>query len=168
DPNAMQSLRGTYNGPVDPIETFFYIGAIASLLLLVGLCGAWRNRSQRRHLLFFGVTACVGIAYLLGGHTPFYEALYRWVPGVNLFRRPSDSAYLLNLGLAMAVGFAASHVDMANRRKIIPILMGATAWLAISCITMRGEDKNWQVATVIAPLSAAAVAFWGFSPLKLL
>lgn len=158
-PNALHNLRGTYSGPVDPIETFYWIGALPSLLLVIGWRRAWAVPTQRRFLLFFLVVAVLAIAYMLGGHTPFYGWAYHLLPGVKQFRRPSDAAYLVNIGLAFAVGFAASHIDPAHRRQWLWILGIAAAWLLLASLGMRGAPDSWQAATLVAPLVAVG-AWW--------
>jgi hypothetical protein len=159
DPNALQSLRGKYTGAVDPIETFLYIGALPSLLFCIGLRKAWAVPVQRRHLLFFGVTSIAAIVYMVGGHTPIYGWLYHALPGIKQFRRPSDSAYLLNVALAAAVAFGASHVDLADRRRMTWLLAATTCWLLLASLAMRGTGEGWQAASIVAPIAAAA-ALW--------
>lgn len=159
DPNALQSLRGRYTGAVDPIETFLYIGALPSLLLIVGLKKAWAVPVQRRHLMFLGVTAVAAILYMLGGHTPVYGWLYHALPGIKQFRRPSDSAYLLVVALATAVAFGASQIDLSDRRRWTGILAATTVWLLLASVGMRGTGEGWQAASIVAPIAAAAV-FW--------
>jgi hypothetical protein len=159
-PNALQSLRGHYIGPVDPIETFFYIGALPSLMLAFGARSIWRNPSYRGTIIFFGVVAVVATFYMLGGHTPFYAFLYDHLPGIRQFRRPSDSAYLINLPLAVFTGLAASRIELGEKRTVLLPLGLAAVWLLVASLTMRGTGAGWQAATVIAPLVAGALFLW--------
>ena len=157
-PNALHALRGTYNGPSPIVEAYFYLGALPSLMLF-GLGAAWRDPQQRRQLMFFAAIALLASLYMLGLYTPFYGWLYGWLPGIKLFRRPADAAYLLNMAFALGIGMAASHIDLSSRRTITWMLGIATIWLLVASVTMRAEGAHWQPATLSAAI-AAAVAFW--------
>jgi hypothetical protein len=156
-PNALHGLRGNYDGPAGGIESFLYIGAIPALLML-GLGDAWKNPSSRRHLVFFGLAGLLAVLYSFGPNTPFYAWAYRWIPGVDKFRRPADAAFVLNLALAMIAGVSASHVDLASRRTMLTIVAVAAVWLALSSAMMTGLGESWQSATIAAAL-VAVVAF---------
>lgn len=149
-PNALQSLRGTYNGPIDPIETYFYIGALPTLILLGGLPLLWKNGRCRPGLLSMAVIGVASVVYALGSHTPVFAWLHAHVPGVDMFRRPSDSLYFVNLALAMGVALTTSHVDLAHvavRRWLFGL---ASLWLIASSAEMAGEGENWQAASLAA------------------
>ncbi|UPG94951.1 hypothetical protein [Luteibacter aegosomatissinici] len=157
-PNALHNLRGSYAGPADAIETFYWIGALPLLLSLLGAKKAWRESSHRGYLLFFLAVAITSMLFMLGRHTGFYEALYYALPGVKQFRRPSDAGYLLNLAVALAVGIASSHVDLSSRSVRVATLTGTTAWLLLASLTMRGELEGWQAATIVAPIVSLSAA----------
>lgn len=157
-PNALHALRGTYDGPSSMVEAYFYLGALPSLMLC-GAGAAWRDRQQRRQLVFFGAVALLATLYMFGLHTPFYGWLYAWLPGIKQFRRPADAAYLLNMAFAFGIGMAASHVDLRSRRTITWLLGMATLWLLVAAAAMRADDARWQPATLSAA-SAAAIACW--------
>lgn len=163
-PNALQGLRGSYQGPTDPIETFFYIGALPSLLMLAGVRRSLSNPRHRRYLLFAAGMASGAIMYMLGGNTPVYPWLHANLPGVDLFRRPSDAAYLLNLALALASAMTTSHMFAAARSSWFYLFAGAAVWLAVSCYGMQGEGESWQVATILAPLVASLAALRTMKP----
>jgi hypothetical protein len=158
NPNALHALRGEYSGPASLVEAFLYIGAVPSLLL-VGVGAAWRIPAQRTQLLFFSCVAALVSVYMLGVHTSFYRWLYSWLPGIHLFRRPSDSAYLLNFSLAVCVGLASTHFRLDSRSHRTVLLAIATVWLLLSSIAMRGPQERWQVATIAAALTAG-LATW--------
>lgn len=89
--------------PGDSTQAFLYLGALAVVLFLFyGVAtGAVFERPFR---YFFGV-GMFGLLYALGGFTPFYWLVYHVVPGVRLFQRPPDGAFLFNMAVAMAAGF---------------------------------------------------------------
>jgi hypothetical protein len=157
-PNALHALRGTYSGPSSIVEAYFYLGALPSLMLYA-VGAAWRDRQQRRQLVFFAVVALLATFYMFGLHTPFYGWLYAWLPGIKQFRRPADAAYLLNFAFAFAIGMAASHVDLRSRRTLTWMLGIATLWLLVASMAMRGDDARWQPAPLLAAM-AAAIAWW--------
>jgi len=156
-PNALQGLRGTYDGPVEAIEAFFYIGALPSLLLVAGLPSSWRHAASRRHLLFWAAVAVASIVYMLGGNTPVYAWLYAHVPGISLFRRPADSAYLLNLALAVMTSVAISRLDLSDTRLQRRLFGGAFVWLLLASLQMQGDGADWQAASIIAAFLSLAV-----------
>lgn len=173
DPNALHSLRGRYQGPADPIETFFYAGALPMLCIAFGAREMWTEPTWRRYLIFFGAAAIVAVIYMVGDHTPVYGWLYEWFPGVKQFRRPSDSAYMINLLLAFATAFGLSRVDLSSRRQLSWLFGLAAVWLLLASLHMRGEGEPWQAASILAALVAGVawvhvrkdarigvVAFW--------
>lgn len=158
-PNALHNLRGTYTGPADPIETFYWIGALPLILSLSGAKRAWTDASHRRYLVFFLAIGITSLLFMMGSHTGFYEILYHALPGVKQFRRPSDAAYLLNLAMAFAVAISSSHVDLHSHRVRVILLGGTSVWLLLASATMRGEPQGWQMASIIAPTVSLAAMF---------
>ena len=159
-PNAMHNLRGAYDGPGDRIETFFYVGAIPGLLLVLGSRAAWRVPLHRRYLASAGALALASIVYMAGSATPVYAWLHAHLPGVSLFRRPSDAAYLLNLAFALAIGIGASHVSSRRNVPWPVILAVASLWMALSSYAMQGAGKTWQASSILAPMAGVIAFFW--------
>ena len=46
----------------------------------------------------------VALLYMLGRYTPLYALAFDYVPGINLFRRPVDGAFVFVAALAILVG----------------------------------------------------------------
>ena len=94
-----QGTLGTYHG-----KSFFkqhteYVGAFVLAMLLLGFVFARRNGYWR----FFGITSLVALSMSYGGFTPIYRLYYTLLPGVNKFRAPSISFFLVSMSLvAMA------------------------------------------------------------------
>ena len=94
-----QGTLGTYHG-----KSFFkqhteYVGAFVLAMLLLGFVFARRNGYWR----FFGITTLVALSMSYGGFTPVYRLYYTLLPGVNKFRAPSISFFLVSMSLvAMA------------------------------------------------------------------
>lgn len=80
-----------------------YIGALPAAAILAG---AARGVLWRREIRFFTLAAVLILLYALGRYTPVFEALFRIVPGVGLFRRPGDATFLLGALGAILAGYA--------------------------------------------------------------
>ena len=93
----------------DAATTYLYAGAapIAAIVLAV---------VRARLRLPTAVTGVVlgglvfALLYCVGAYTPAYRLFYELLPGVNLFRRPNDAAFLLNAMLAILAGIAAQSL----------------------------------------------------------
>jgi hypothetical protein len=99
---------------------------------------------------------------MLGAHTPMYRLLYDYLPGVNLFRRPSDAAFLLNFCLAMLTGFSASSLIASGRRAAIAIPGVATVWFVIIAATEASKGLPYRIILLLAGASSALLlaAWW--------
>ena len=92
-----QGTLGTYHG-----KSFFkqhteYVGALVIGMLLIGFYFSRRSR----YWAFFAVTALLGLSMSLGGYTPIYKLYYNLLPGVNKFRAPSISLFLVSMSLVV-------------------------------------------------------------------
>jgi hypothetical protein len=92
-----QGTLGTYHG-----KSFFkqhteYVGALVIALLLLGVVFARLDAYWR----FFGITALVALSMSLGGYTPLYKLYFNLLPGVNKFRAPSISFFLVSMSLVV-------------------------------------------------------------------
>ena len=90
-----QGTLATYHG-----KSFFkqhteYVGALIIAMLLIGVYFARRSR----YWAFFAVTAILALSMSLGGYTRLYRLYFNFLPGVNKFRAPSISFYLVSLSL---------------------------------------------------------------------
>ena len=79
-----------------------YAGALAVVLIL------WRGLAAggifRREAMTYFLIAAVFLIYALGRYTPVFELFYHNLPGVDLFRRPSDALFLVGAALALLTG----------------------------------------------------------------
>lgn len=108
----------------DPTTSHLYIGLVPLALLL--LAGPMR---LARALPWAAAGLLFALAYALGAYTPLYRAIYELVPGVDLFRRPNDAAFLANAMLALLTGAAADRL----RAPSLPRAM--LAWLVPALVT---------------------------------
>ncbi len=88
----------------DETTNYLYIGLVPFALLLTAIArhGRWPAGSA-----FFAAGGLFALLYALGAFTPAFRLFYDWLPGVSLYRRPNDAAFLLNAMLALLVGAAA-------------------------------------------------------------
>lgn len=107
---------------------YLYIGMVPLALLAIGFVVRKPGDAYRR--LFVGIFI-VSVLYSIGAYTPVFQLIYDWVPGVDLYRRPNDGAFMINFSLAVVVGFAAQAVltvdDEAARLsklKLVAVVLG--------------------------------------------
>jgi hypothetical protein len=112
----------------DDSENYLFVGAVPILLLLwFGLAAGRAWRSGRRLMTATLAIACL---FMLGRYTPFYGLAFRFVPGIDLFRRPTDASFVFNIALAFLVGqFLSDYV-----RKGLPNLRPIQTIAAISAL----------------------------------
>jgi hypothetical protein len=113
--NIFGSLRWTYDywGPdwhslsegtwTDRATNYLFIGTIPALFILWhGIAG---GRLFAREFRFFLVVGLLALLYALGRYTPGFEVIFDHMPGVNLYRRPADATFLINIALAFSSGY---------------------------------------------------------------
>jgi hypothetical protein len=113
--NVFGSLRWTYDywGPdwhslaegtwTDRATNYLFVGTIPALFLLWhGIAG---GRLFAREFRFFLVVGILSLLYALGRYTPGFEVIFDHMPGVNLYRRPADATFLINIILAFSIGY---------------------------------------------------------------
>ncbi len=113
--NIFGSLRWTYDywGPdwhslsegtwTDRATNYLFIGTIPALFLLWhGIAG---GRLFAREFRFFLIVGALALFYALGRYSPGFEVIFDHLPGVNLYRRPADATFLINIALAFASGY---------------------------------------------------------------
>ena len=89
-------------GATDRSFNYLFIGAASTIVILwFGIAGGWLAR--RGYRLMAGVLL-VALLYALGRYTPLYALAFHYVPGVSLFRRPIDGAFVLVAAFALLAG----------------------------------------------------------------
>ena len=63
-----------------------------------------RARLGARHPLLHHRRGAV-LLYALGGYTPVFHAMYEFLPGVALYRRPADATFVLMALVAIMAGY---------------------------------------------------------------
>jgi hypothetical protein len=80
-----------------------YSGILA-ILLIFGF-GIARGLLWVREIRFFLIALIVGLVYALGWYTPIFHVMYEVLPGVDLFRRPTDATFIVGLMIAVNTGY---------------------------------------------------------------
>lgn len=173
-PDMFGNLSGGYWGPgqlpwmalapfgndwTDETTNYLYIGALPLALLVMGAVrrGAWPAGSW-----LFVAGALFALLYALGAFTPAFRLFYDWLPGVSLYRRPNDAAFLFNAMLALLVGAATQRwlqrpQDISRHRLL---LAGAALILAlIAAVWLMARFDRWSAMPLLSGLIALALAF---------
>ena len=177
-PNMFGSLGPTrdYWGPgaatlagndwTDPTIDYLFAGTLPIVLLVWhGLAG---GRLLERGARYFALMmVCAGV-YALGRHTALFGIVFDWLPGVSLYRRPADAAFLVNIAIAFLSGYLLHrYVEEGSPRldlirspsgflTIVTTL--ATAWLIGAGLTFARHAGHLD-RTLVAFLTAIGLGF---------
>ncbi|MFV2006705.1 MAG: hypothetical protein ACC667_04640 [Longimicrobiales bacterium] len=83
-----------------------YVGAV--VLLLAGL--AFFGAPRRGLLLFVSAMGGLALLFAVGLHTPVWRVAYEILPGVSLFRAPSQAVFLFGFAVATLMAFGVDRV----------------------------------------------------------
>ncbi|MGC2083607.1 MAG: hypothetical protein WA702_09640 [Bradyrhizobium sp.] len=109
----------------DDSENYLFFGVVPILLLLwFGIVGGGVWRRGRRLMMCTLAVACL---FMLGRYTPFYELAFRFVPGIDLFRRPADASFLFGIALALLVGHSLADYVRDGPPPFRPLMSGLAA-----------------------------------------
>lgn len=153
----------------DQATTYLYIGAVPAVAIALGLLR--RLRPTPAGAAPVDPVAYAGLAfaflYCIGAYTPAYRLFYAVVPGVDLFRRPNDAAFLLNamLALVAAIGvdrLLAGGVRAAGSRGValavaVALALAGALWLAWRFEQLPTAGRGLAAGGL---LLAAAAACW--------
>lgn len=115
----------------DDSENYLFVGAVPTLLVLwLGLLGGGAWRPGRRLVTATLVSACI---FMLGRYTPFYGWAFTFLPGIDLFRRPTDASFVFGVSFAVLAGHCLSDYVREGLPRFRPIVAsaGVSALLAV-------------------------------------
>ncbi len=98
--------RNTYWGRNPFKLNHEYVGAV--VLLLAGL--AFFGTPRRGLILFLAAMGGLALLFAMGRHTPVWRVAYEILPGVSLFRAPSQAAFLFGFAAATLMAFGVDRV----------------------------------------------------------
>ena len=117
-----------------------YVGLVLLLLAAISFVGGPRRALR----WFFGGLAGVALLFGLGAHTPVWRIAYEVLPGISLFRAPSQAAYLIAFSAATLGALGVDRIlacarDAALGRRVQRVVLVATgAFAAIALLAATG------------------------------
>lgn len=153
-----------------------YIGM--TTLALAGASFAVRRKPA---LWALRVLLVLGVVLMLGKFTPIYELLYRWMPGLNLFRIPVRAVVIVHLCLAAMAAIGAQHIlsdgrslwqswkwlapAMGAMTLVLGVLVTAVLVVGVNRINVPqpgviefADPVHWKAGAVLFPMVCAALA----------
>jgi hypothetical protein len=133
--------HGTYWGPgaatlpevalTDDSENYLFVGVVPVLLVLwFGIVGGGAWRRGRRLMTSTLAITCL---FMLGRYTPFYGLAFTYLPGIDLFRRPTDASFVFGIALALLAGHCLADYVRGGlpRFRPLPAAVVASAMAAV-------------------------------------
>jgi hypothetical protein len=133
-----------------------YLGALPLLLFAQA---ALRGDLWRHEIRFFTCAAGLALLYALGWYTPVFKIIHELVPGVALFRRPADAAFLVGGLGAILAGYGAHRLFSAPHHGFTGIRSVAGVLAAAGAIALMLAVWLERTAQVVLPLTLAGLAF---------
>lgn len=156
----------------DRAVDYLFIGTAPVVLgLWHGVAG---GRIFSREMRFIHYVLAAALIYTLGRWTPLFAPIFDFFPGVSLYRRPADAAFVLNAGFALSAGyllhrFVAHGLPRPFQKMPQPLAHGLTAsaagvvlallvgGLAFSFETGHGREALPAVGLALGSGAAAAL-----------
>jgi hypothetical protein len=166
--DVMGSLQPDYWGPsrdtlpevgsTDQSFNYLFVGATVTVILLwFGVAGGGALRRGRRVLAGVAVAA---LLYMLGRYTPLYALAFRYVPGVDLFRRPVDASFPFVAALALVIGHLLADYVREGRPRVPGWRLAATAAGAVAIVAwavLFSERSQRGASSLVEVLKALAI-----------
>lgn len=169
-PNVFGTLDAPYDywGPgtttifgdnyTDRSTNYLFAGTLPLVLLLWhGIAG---GRMGERGVRALALMALLAVLFALGRFTPVFGLAFDLVPGVSLYRRPADAAFVFTIALAFASGYLLQRFLEAGSPRTERV--GAAA-ASIGCAAFVGlglavSAQAHHLAAALAALGEASLA----------
>lgn len=92
-----------------------YIGILLLLLSLVSFVGGTARPALR---WFFAGLGATGLLFTLGTHTPLWSLFYELVPGIELFRAPSQVIFLVGFSVVTLAAFGVDRILVTKQEGV--------------------------------------------------
>lgn len=122
----LPSIAGNIPSGTDWVFGGTVSGFTGVLTLYFALYGIGQSKVQK----FFLYGAILSLVLALGRFTPFYAIVYSVVPGISLFRMPSQILIVWTLSIAVLAGFGVNR-----HTKDIKVPLTISAYMAFGSIT---------------------------------
>ena len=182
--NVFGSLRWTYDywGPdwhslaegtwTDRATNYLFAGTIPAILILWhGFAGGRLLAREFRFFLGLGIATLV---YALGRYTPAFSFIFDSLPGVSLYRRPSDATFQINIVLAFAGGYLVHRYLLDGVPRLaalrgstraallvaLTIVLVAAAVVSSLVFAIRGHHAANAAGEIALTLGAAIALVW--------
>lgn len=153
--------------PLDRTLVQLYAGMVPAVLIL--WIGVLRGRLFRGEGWFLVGIAAFFVLYALGRNTPVFRVLFDHLPGVDMFRRPSDATFAIGAVMALAGGWLCDSVlrqglpAVSARRRLAEVavavaLLAAAARIAAVHGRLVEALPALAVAAVLAALAVAGLS----------
>jgi hypothetical protein len=128
----------------DDSFNYLFVGSVPVVLLLwLGVAGGGAWRPGRRLMTGTLVIACL---FMLRRYTPLYSLAFRYVPGIDLFRRPTDASFVFGFALAILVGHCLADYVREGLPRFRPLFDAiiVSVWLGIvgSAVVFSGRTGH--------------------------
>ncbi|WP_374446596.1 hypothetical protein [Stella sp.] len=153
----------------DQTTSHLYVGLVPLAVLFVALAG--RPRAVLREALVPAAGLAFALAYALGPYTPAFRLIFEVVPGVDLYRRPNDAAFLVNAMLALLVGAAANRAAPPSGRAAllswaVPALLATALGLWLGHRLGHLADMALALAVAVPLLGLAVLLVVRVGPMR--
>jgi hypothetical protein len=129
------------------------------LVALIGL-GFIHGKLWSREIRFFSISLGVVVIYALGWYTPAFHLIFDAMPGVSLWRRPADAAFLIGALVSIAGGYLVHRclTDPKIRMTARHILAAALVSAAILIGAVLVSIFHGKLEQAVMPLSTGVIA----------
>lgn len=129
----------------------------AGVVLVVLAAASFAGGARRRLRWFFVGLGTAALLFSLGAHTPVWRLFYEVIPGISLFRAPSQSMFLFALAAATLAGFGVDRIlaaDTKQGRGLQRLLLYAIAGLgAIALLSQAGILTSIWTSTIYSEMT---------------
>ncbi len=114
-------------------EWLGYVGVIGMVLAVFGII----DGRPRRFAWLIALIALGAILLALGQFGPLYPVLYRFVPGLGLFRVPARWLFIYSFAIAMLIGLGVDRVRVRLMPASVDVSSRMVAWRMAAPLMMR-------------------------------
>lgn len=102
-----------------PVEYMLYLGFTAVILAGIGFFAI----KPTKYKITIALLITIVLFYNFGTKTNVYEFAYKFIPGVDLFRVPTRSYYLITLSISLLAGLGLKYIKNKYGRQIAVLLV---------------------------------------------